>query len=172
MKKPRSDAVLLNLPEEQQAELAQWLLTGMPYHEALVMVEKRFGVKLRSLDCFRKFWNEVCAPMLMVRRNRALGTAEQRAEAAAITPGQFDAATIDAIKQRAYELAESPEARPGDVKAILGLVLKARDQDLHERQIALMEAKARKAEQAEAITKSDLTAEQKAARMREVFGIA
>jgi hypothetical protein len=179
MRKPRADAVLLNLPEEQQAKLADWLLGGMPYHEARLLVEKEFGVALRSLDPFRKFWNEVCQAALLARRRRALSTADERAEEAKRHPGQFDAATLDALKQKAYELSEQPDANPRDVKAVLTLVLKARDQDLTERslaldarRVALLEEKARQAGEAEEITKSELTAEEKVSRMREVFGIA
>lgn len=136
MRKTRSDATLLNLPDDQQAKLAEWLLNGTPYHEARVLVEKEFGLSLKSLDPFKNFWREVCQPALLARRFRARSTAEQRAEEAKRNPGQFDAATLDAIKQKAYELSEQPDASPKDVKAILMLVLKARDQDFQERQLA------------------------------------
>lgn len=136
MRKTRSDAILLNLPEEQQAKLAEWLLSGVPYHEAKLLVEKEFGVAVKSLDSFRSFWEQVCVPLLLVKRQRSLKTADSRAMAVTQSPGQFDLATLDAIKQRAYELSESPGADPKDVKAILMLVLKARDQDLQERQLA------------------------------------
>ena len=46
MRRPRPDAVLLNLPEEQPANLADWLLSGVPYHDARARVEKEFGVSL------------------------------------------------------------------------------------------------------------------------------
>jgi hypothetical protein len=143
MRKTRSDAVLLNLPEEQQAKLAAWLLAGVPYHEAKVLAEKEFGVVVRSLDSFRSFWQQVCQPQILARRRRAVTTASERAEEAKSNPGQFDVATMDAIKQRAYELAESPESRPGDVKAILMLLLKARDQDRQERELDLALSKYR-----------------------------
>lgn len=135
--------MLLNLPEEQQAKLADWLLGGMPYHEAKVLSEKEFGVTLRSLDSFRSFWQEVCQPQILARRRRALSTADERAEEAKRNPGQFDLATMDAIRQRAYELAESPEASSKDVKAILMLLLKARDQDRQERELDLALSKYR-----------------------------
>jgi len=137
MRKSRSDSVLLNLPEEAQAKLADWLLNGMPYHEANVLVAKEFGVVLKSLGPFSGFWREVCQPLMLKRRSRALSSAEERAAESKAKPGQFDAATLDALKQKAYELAERPDSNPRDVKAVLMLVLKARDQDLQERQLAL-----------------------------------
>jgi hypothetical protein len=128
--------VLLNLPEEAQAKLAHWLLNGMPYHEANVLVAKEFGVVLKSLGPFSGFWREVCQPLMLKRRNRALSSAEDRAVESSARPGQFDAATLDALKQKAYELAERPDVNPRDVKAVLMLVLKARDQELEEKKLA------------------------------------
>lgn len=136
MRKTRSDAVLKNLPEEQQAKLADWLLSGVPYHEAKVLAEKEFGVALRSLDAFKEFWRDICVPHLLERRRRAFQTAEARAGEAMLNPGQFDKATLDALRQKAFELAESPGANPKDVKAVMMLLLKARDQDIQERQLA------------------------------------
>lgn len=136
MRKTRSDAILLNLPEEQQATLVQWLLGGMPYHEARVLVEKEFGVTLRSLDAFRGFWQEACVPHLVERRRRAATTADSRAEEVKRNPAQFNAATMDSLYQKAYETIENPEAKPGDVKAILGLLLKGRAEDRADKQLA------------------------------------
>ena len=137
MKKPRANAILLNLPEEQQAKLAEWLLNGMPYHEAKVCVAKEFGVEVKSLDTFSQFWQHVCGPALLARRARAVQTAESVASEASRTPGRFDAATIDALKQKAFEQAMSPQSDPRAVKAIFSLVLKARDQDLSQQQLSL-----------------------------------
>ncbi len=172
MRKTRSDAVLMNLPEESQAKLAGWLMSGMPYHEAKVLAEKEFGITLKSLDSFRTFWQQVCQPAILARRRRAVSTADERAAEAKKNPGQFDVATMDAIRQRAYELAESPEANPKDVKAILMLLLKARDQDLTERRIVVLEKKAQQADAAKGLLENKaLTEEERAARMREVFGM-
>lgn len=129
---------LLQMPDAQQAKLAEWMLGGMPYHEANVLVEKEFGVAAsRSLERYTSFWNAVCVPHLLARRRRMLGTAESRADAAEAQPGKFDAATLDALKQKAYELAEDPNADAKQVKAIMTLLLKARDQDLDERRLNL-----------------------------------
>ena len=172
MRKTRSDSKLLNLPEEQQAQLAEWLLSGVPYHHAREMVSKEFGVVVLGLAAFSEFWQTVCAPALIARRQRAVTTAEEIATEAGATPGRFDASTIDALKQRAFELSISPGANPKDVKAIFALVLKARDQDINERKVALLEAQARKAEAAESVTRdTSLTPEQREARMREIFGL-
>ena len=132
MSKPKNP--LLQMPEDQQAKLADWLLGGMPYHEANMLVEKEFGVPASaSLGRYSSFWQEVCVPQLLVRRNRMAGTAESRAAAAEKNPGRFDQATLDALRQKAYELAESANADPKAVKAIMTLLLKARDQQPEEK---------------------------------------
>lgn len=136
MRKPRSDAKLLNMPEAQQSQLAEWLLTGMPYHHALKLIKKEFKVA-SSLAALSDFYDAYCTAELINRRRRAVSTADEIAEEARKHPGQFDDATIDALKQQAFELAISPGANPKSVKQLFSLVLKARDQDLDEQQIAL-----------------------------------
>jgi hypothetical protein len=135
MKKPKN--ILLKLPEAQQAQLAEWLLSGMQYHQAKELLEKEFGVRFSSLSVFKPFWEEVCTPALLTRRHRAVNTAEEVAKSAASTPGKLDEATIAALKQKAFELAISPGQDPEAVKAVFSLVLKARDQDLDAEKVKL-----------------------------------
>lgn len=136
LKKPRSDAKLLNLPEEQQAQLAEWLLSGVPYHAARATVAKEFGVTC-SLAALSGFYQVVCVPALLKRRSQAVQAAQEIAQEATRTPGHMDAATVDAIRQKAFELAISPSAAAKDVKALFMLLQKAQDQKLKEQQIAL-----------------------------------
>lgn len=136
MRKPRSDSKLLTLPEEQQAQLAEWLLAGIPYHRARSLLKKEFGVNT-SLAALSAFWEQVCTPGLLARRQQAVTTADEIAEEARARPGNFDAATIDAIKQKAFELAISPRSHPRDVKSLFMLITKSRDQNLKEQQLKL-----------------------------------
>ena len=136
MRKTRSDAVLLNLPEAQQAKLAEWLLHGVPYYQAQILVEKEFGVTVKSLSAFGDFWQQVCQPALLEQRRKAATMAGDRNEEAQKNPAGFDKATMDAISQKAYELAENPNAKPGDVKSIMMLLLKAKDQEFEREKLA------------------------------------
>ena len=136
MTKPRSDSTLLNLPEAQQAQLAEWLLDGVPYHRAQEQVAKEFGVKV-SFKQLSHFWRDVCGPALLTRRRRAVTTADEIATEAAKTPGRFDVATLDAIKQRAFELSIQPGADPKEIKEIFKILLTARAQDLDAQQLSL-----------------------------------
>ena len=140
MSKPKNP--LLNMPEIHQARLADWLLGGMTYYEANLLVQKEFNVApSSSLGRYSRFWEQVCVPMLLQRRKRMAGTAAERAQEAEKNPAEFDRATLDALQQRAYELAENPQSDAKDVKSILMLLLKAKDQSLDERRITLDEQK-------------------------------
>jgi len=137
MRKPRADALLLNLPEGQQAQLAEVMISGAPYHTLPAYVEKEFGIAVRSLNVFSKFWEAVCVPHLLQRRTSAVKTADAIAEQMAEDPGQLEQATIDALSQAAFNMAIRPGADPRDVKALFSLVLKAKDQKLSDRQLTL-----------------------------------
>jgi hypothetical protein len=134
--KPRSDSKLKNLPEERQAQLADWLLSGLPYHQVREMIAKEFGVTT-SLGALSVFYGEIVGPEILARRRRAVSTADAVAKEASREPGRFDQATIDALKQRAFELSIAPQADPRDVKNLFALVLKARDQDRAEADLRL-----------------------------------
>ena len=153
MKKTRSDAKLLNLPEEQQAQLAEWLLNGMPYHAAQAAVEKQFGLQV-SIASFTGFWNEVCQPALLARRARAVKTSDTIAAEVDKNPGSFDKATLDAIKQKVLELSIDPRADSKDVASLFSLLLHARNLDQNDeklsianRRVNLLEAAAREAKE-------------------------
>ena len=122
------------MPEEQQAQLVEWLLSGMPYHRAKQLVEKEYGVNT-SLAALSAFWDEACASALIARRQQAVTTADEIAAEAKKKPGQFDAATIDAIKNKAFELSINPTAKAKDVKSLFMLLLKSRDQELKSKDI-------------------------------------
>jgi hypothetical protein len=175
MRKPRSDSKLLHLPEEQQAQLAEWLLSGLPYHKAKALVEKEFQTTT-SLAALSAFWDEVCTPALLARRRQAVTTADEIAEEARSKPGKFDEATIEAIKNKAFELSINPQSSPGEVKSLFMLILKSRDQELKSKDI---EIKLRRLELAEqqldkvksALTNGTLSMTQREARVKEIFGL-
>jgi hypothetical protein len=179
MRKPNSTSKLMSLSEEQQSQVVDWMLDGMPYHKIQALVEKEFNVKV-SMGAFSAFWQDCCGPALIARRARAMGMANEVTEAASREPGRFDAATVDALRQRAFEMAIAPGADPKDVKALYMLVLKAGDQDLKreqlqldERKIKLLEAKAAKADATESTLKnSDLTEDEKRQKIAGIFGMA
>ena len=175
MKKPRSDSKLLNLPEEQQAQLAEWLLSGMPYHKAKELIQAEYQVTT-SLASLSAFWDEVCTSALITRRQQAVTTADEIAAEVKKKPGQFDSATIDAIKQKAFELSISPRSAPKDVKSLFMLLLKAKDQELKNKDIDIKIRRLELVEQQldkvkSALTDGSKSMTQREARMKEIFGL-
>jgi hypothetical protein len=178
-RKPRTDAVLLHLPMEQQKQLAEWLLDGgLSYRAAAAAMDKDFQVKTSATAVF-DFYHTVCAPELSRRRAVAVSTAEDIASEAEATPGRWDAAALDKLKQQAFEMAMQPGADPKAIKSFFTVIAKAKDQELKERDLALAERKValmeRKAAQADEASKvvgdEQLTPEQKQARLKQIFGM-
>ncbi len=129
-RKPRTDAVLLHLPMDQQKQLCEWLLDGgLGYRAAAAAMEKEFKVKTSATAVF-DFYHTVCAPELLRRRSVAASTAEDIATEAQAAPGKWDDAAIDKLTQFVFEMMLNPHADPKAVKSVYGLVLKARDQDI------------------------------------------
>lgn len=140
MRKPNSNAVLLNLPEDQQAQLCEWLMSGLGYHRVVELVQKEFGITT-SMQAMSRFWDKIVGPAYLARRARAVKLADVVADDAAKNPGQFDQATLELIKQKAFDVAANPNAPTDAIKDLLGLCLKARDQDIAERKAAVDEQK-------------------------------
>lgn len=157
--KPRSDSKLDALPEERKAKLSDWLLSGLPYHQVQALVHEQFKVST-SLSALCSFYQHFCAAELLARRKRAVTTADDIAEEARNQPGKFDEATIDALKQKAFELSINPGADPRDVKNLFMLVLRARDQDLQERDVQIRLRRLEMMEQELAATREKLSKEQ------------
>lgn len=134
MKKPRSDAKLLNMPVEHKEKLADWLMSGLPYYKALDLVRDDLKVDT-SIGALQNFWDTYVGEVLIRQRAEAVRTANMLAEKASEKPGRFDAATIEAIKQKAFELSISPGASPKALGTLFMLILKSRDQELEQMQI-------------------------------------
>jgi hypothetical protein len=170
MKKPRADAILLNLPADQEARLAAALLGGLPYHQALILVRDEFGVDCKSITPLQAFWRKVCRPLLLGRRQRLQQTAQLHAAAAERHPARFDEAIFDAIRLKAYQAAISPDASLVDAKTLLRLALKLRDQELDQRRIALSERRIEH-EFPPPVQTAPLSPEEYQKRLREIFAI-
>ena len=165
----------MNLSEEHQSQIVDWLLGGIPYRQAREMIKTEFGIKT-SFAALSSFWDQVCTPALLARRRRAVSTADEMAADAQTMPGKFDEATLDAIRQAAFNLAIKPQSNPGDVKKLFTLLLKAKDQELKNKDI---EIKLRRLELVEkqvtkargALNDSALNSSQREQRMKEIFGL-
>jgi hypothetical protein len=145
MRKPTG--ILSTLSEQQQAQIAEWLLNGIPYYQVQALVEKEYKVRVNQ-KAFCKFWQDVCGPALLAKRARAVSLSHEIAEDARKSPGNFDEATIAAISQKAFELAVAPGADVKAVESLFNMILKHQAQiadkeklKIAMRQVALAEQK-------------------------------
>jgi len=156
MRKPRPDSVLDHLAEEILRDLHDWLMSGMSYAAVREELESKHGIATSS-TALHNYYHDKLTPELLRRRALALQAAESVASEAQRTPGQWDAAAIEALKQRVFELTLKPGSDPQEIRALFTLVLKARDQDqktaaldLEDRRVKLLEDKAARLDQLEA----------------------
>ena len=124
---------------------------------------KHFAVVALGLLPHVLRWGAFAAASDAVAVTNTIGEEIKRA------PGRWEAATIEAIKQKSFELAVSPGAKAADVKALFSLVLKSQAQELSERRVRLLEG----VKETEMAVRRDtrLTPEEKERRMREIFGL-
>ena len=133
MKKPRSDAKLLNLPDEQKAELVEWFTSGVPYARIRELVKKQFTVST-SLGALSHFWSSYVSEIQQLKRHQAVMMLESFQDQVKQNPDSFVDAAFTQISQMVFELAMAPNADTAALKNLLDLVLKhqAQQQDLRE----------------------------------------
>lgn len=177
LKKPRADAKLLNLPEDQQEQLVAWLFSaGMTYQHVRALVRKEFGVTC-SNAALSAFWSQVCAPRLISRRSQSRVGADLVVEQARKDGPIFTEATLAMLRQKAFDLLADSNANPDDVRGLLALALKARDQDQKSEQIAQSERRlklleAREDDTRQTLANPALSAADKEAKIKRIFGLA
>lgn len=143
MKKPRGDSKLDSLrPESRVLELRDGLLGGWTYEDAKSWLLTECGVST-TLSSLSTFFRRHCAPLMRERRQLAAMRAEAIGELAGET--DWDAASIESLRQMCFEFMASPEADIEATERMFRLLLKRKDQELAERQLMLREDAARAA---------------------------
>jgi hypothetical protein len=177
MKKPRSDSILLNLPEHQQAQLAEWLLAGMTYCQAQIRLKDEFNVSV-SLGVFSNFYHTVCIPILTERRANLVKLAQTLDQQDQSNSKLFDQAVASQVKQRIFERCASPTSTPAEIKTLFNAMLKSRDRDIAEakldlqrRKSKLLESQAREKAKKNAPPEPPLTQEEREAIIADVDDI-
>lgn len=182
MRKPNADAILLNLPEQQQAQLCEWLMTpGIGYEEAKALCEEHFGVVFKSLSPLKRFWAVVGSPAALQRRRRIVDQSNGVAEEARKNPGQFYEATLDRLAQKAFEMSLEPAVNPKDLISFTKILVedKKREDDMKSLQLERdkFQLQTRKYEEERAktskvLTDTALSPAEKEQHIRQIFGIA
>lgn len=195
--KPKSNAVLKNLPEERQAQIAEWCAKpndrdadgdivprsgGLAFARAQLAADG-LTVSLQTLSEFFSWYSlEQDLRMSFAVEDQVLAAtgnvqaAREAAESLLLKlgiarqdPGLIMAAAKTHDSRRSLDLQE----KTGKTKASQNerkLNLAQRNLELAERKVVLLEAKAAAA--TETLTDETLNPEQKTQKMREIFGIA
>src|SRR5581483_5053400 len=114
MSKPRSDAKLLNLPAKKQDRICDWLREGVgpkgdtSYATVKATIESEFGV-VTSTGALVEFYRQVVAPR---RLRRAAAAADSLGKTAKQIGASFEAGTMAALQQKAFEILAQDRTDP------------------------------------------------------------
>ena len=167
-RKQRGDAKLKTLKPELQAEIFARCSEGR-YEEVRKWLKAEWSIvtSVGSLSDFYSWYQ------LRQRFMEAESHVNQLSDMVKQSGLKVDAV---ALKDTMNSLFLSLASKSGDFEtfeAAFKLILKQQDQELTMRRVALLEAKAKQAEDAAKIAgNADLTATEKEARMKQVFGIS
>lgn len=172
--KPRPGDKLKTLPREVQDELMQLSEAGKSYDYIREWLAREFGLEIKSnssLSEFRDFY------LVRERYERSNSLAANITELLSKKLPQVPLEDLEKVGDAVF-IAQSLHAQDAETFAMMrGVRQKDRSADIKERQVEIMERRLtlleKQAEKAkEAITSTTLTEAEKAARMKEIFGIA
>lgn len=168
-KKPRSDSKLDNLkPESRVLELRDLLLAGASHEDCKQWLFSECGGVTTSGDALSRFWKKHCAPIMRESRQLAAVKAESIIEQAGRT--DWNAGTMELVKQVSFEMMSGQKIDAETAEKFIKLILKADAQEMDRKKLALLEAKAKQADEAAGVANDKkLTPEEKAAELKRIF---
>jgi hypothetical protein len=181
----RADSKMRNLPEEHFVQIVEWMLAGVPATKIVLLCEDSeenggLGlppVKAPGKSGLYRFW-EVFAPFyLQAYRSWSKRMADQTVEDARKAPMDWDAATIETLRQRTFDALSDPTEVSGLTKALVQGFVKVRSQELDREKLALATRKVELMEKRESALKDtlnnkELSPEERERKIRETFGMA
>lgn len=163
MRKLRKDSKFARLTEEQRSELGVYL-EGHSLEESQQWLAAR-GVEV-SLQSISEFYRLHVLPCKW-KRMATVAAVLSKVEGESVTD-----AAHRAVAQRVFELSTDPKADPELLAKFYKLMNDGQQTAQSERKLALLEAKAAAADDAAAaIRDTTLTAAEKEARIKEIFGL-
>lgn len=167
MGKLRSDSKLASLSPTRLAEVNEMLLGGSSLEDVrdALLTADEIAISKSALS---NYYQTHVYPIRIARANAArLGINEAFADC-----GDYDEATRKVLSQSLFDLLVQPELDLNAIRAIGGLVVKGKSQELDDRKLRILEMKAEQADKAKATMESnELSAEEKSDRLKAVFGI-
>lgn len=175
MKKPRGDSKLKTMPPEQQAQVYEWLRSSGGTREVVRdRIEQEFGIKTNpaSVSDFR-LWYALSTEIAKANSLANVVTEQLKASSGlTFDDARIAKATQIVFEQRALEENDNElflglrTARQNDER----LALETKRVSLMERRIKLLERQAELLDKAKSVSSSTLSAEEKAAKIKEIFG--
>lgn len=181
-KKPRSDSKLDAMPGNRVMELRDKLLSGESYQDCLNWLDLECGVE-SSPASLSTFYKRHCWPIVRERRQVSVIKAEAFGDAMEQDPVNWDGAIVDRTKQKLFEFLSGDGASLEDAAEALKAITQARKQEFteviqtkrqetEERKLALLEAKAKQADDSKDVLGNDkLTPAQKQERLKGIYGM-
>lgn len=146
MKKLRQDSVAAKMPAYLKDKVDEMFLSGTTY-QAVADVVSAAGVTWSLTSIAQYYHNHIC-PLLACRRR------DIASKVNAMDAEGLDEAALKAVRMTVFDLANAPGSDPKTLKLLMDLVIKARQMQLDERKVGLLEEKAASADAAkEALTK-------------------
>lgn len=144
-----------------------WLYSR-PYSVVKDMILDQYGCET-SEAALSGFWQRFSGAWFAERNARNAAAARIIADESQI--GSLTDATLELIAQQALEIMSNPSPDPSQVRHFAKLLLQREKQSIDERKVKLLEEKAKLADQAQAVMESQESEQEKAAKMRRLFGM-
>jgi hypothetical protein len=169
-KEKKSKARLDKLPPAKKAELIDGLVCGWTYQQAAEWLFTECSGMRVSGSAWTPFYERNVLPILKDIRDFAKMSARSLAREME-KDDLFERATVLEFEQNAYDLMRTPGADPEEKRKWMETLLKKMAAARDERRISMLEKKAARDDQASAVAGDEkLSEEEKAARMKEIFG--
>jgi hypothetical protein len=171
--KRHSRSVLAQLSDERKEQLHEWLKSSVSYQEIVKRMQDQWEIKTwpHSLSVY---YHRVIADEILEQRDKIAGVTETLNKEITRKPEDYARAIVDTLGRKSVELTNNPAAHPKVIKVWVDLFCKTQEQEIRkriikvkERRIRLLEKQA--AEARETAEDSQLSAEQRAERIRRIF---
>lgn len=126
-------------------------LHSQTYADVVEMVREAYGIET-SAAALSGFWRRFKSSWLSERMKRSSQAAKELANT--LDREEVESVTWDLISQQAFELLTSPSPNPSDLVKLGKLILQGQKQAIDERKVALLEEKAKLADEAKGLLES------------------
>ena len=143
-RKPNSNNILANLPDEDQRRIHEWL-KNLSYEATVeqIALPRPEGLDLKiHYTSLRNYYRRFIHPDRIVRRNMLLDTYRDMAEMAIDDPIPFMIVVAEGLQRHLADLAHEPKPSLKDLERLFRIFHKIQDMDLKRERLNLAKQKA------------------------------